>query len=148
MGKHSLLEQVLRNKDTPSADSLLSPNDDEPHTLSDGSVVYDSTIAAINRILALNPHLHKRPTGVASSPFVLFNGHTPVDLTDKRTFLSLLKADWAPKTRYQLVFLIDKVTELAPTFSRDCILVTDTLLWDRTTGELKTIEPGSVCSVS
>ena len=144
----SLLDQVLEAKDSPSADSLLAPVDDQPHTLPDGSVVYDSTITAINRILCLNPRLHKRPTSIPSSPFQLYNGHTPVDLTDKKTFLSLLKADWEPQTRYQLIFLIDKVMELAPVFSRDCILVTDSLLWDRTTSALKEIKPGSVHSVS
>lgn len=144
----SLLDQVLESKDNPSADSLLSPTDDQPHQLPDGSVIYDSTIAAINRILELNPHLHKRPTGSPSRPYQLYNGHIPVDLADKRTFLSLLKADWEPRTHYQLVFLEQKVMELAPVFSLDCILVTDTLLWDRTTGVLREIPPGSVHSVS
>lgn len=133
----NLLDQVLRNKDNPSADSLLSPTDDRPHTLSDGSTVYDSTIAAVNRILTLNPHLHKRPTGIQSQPFALYNSHTPVDLTDKRTLLSLLKADWEPRTKFQLVFLEQKVMELAPTFSRDCIVISDGLIWDRQTGTLR-----------
>lgn len=134
----SLLDQVLENKDKPSADSLLSPNDDRPHQLSDGSVIYDSTIVAINRILALNPHLHKRPTGISSSPYQLYNGHTPVDLTDKRTFLSLIHADWTPKTPHQLVLLMEYVEKYAPTFSRDCIVISDHLIWNRTTGELRT----------
>jgi len=134
----SLLDQVLKNKDAPSADSLLSPADDQPHQLSDGSVIYDSTIAAINRILSLNPHLHKRATGVSSSPYQLYNGHVPVDLTDKRTFLSLIHADWTPKTPHQLVLLMEYVEKYAPTFSRDCIVISDHLIWDRTTGELRT----------
>ena len=133
----SLLDQVLENKDKPSADSLLSPNDDRPHQLSDGSVIYDSTIAAINRILALNPHLHKRPTGLSSTPYQLYNSHTPVDLTDKRTFLSLIKADWTPRTPFQTVKCIEEVTEHVPIFSRDCIVISDHLLWDRTTGTLR-----------
>ena len=144
----SLLDQVLKSKDNPSANSLLSPEDDEPHTLPDGSVVYDSTIAAINRILSLNPHLHKRPTSSNSHPYQLYNGHTSIDLSDKQTFLSLLKADWEPSTRFQVVFLIDKVMELAPIFSKDCVLITDFLLWDRATGTLRQVEPGSVRSVS
>lgn len=133
----SLLDQVLKNKDNPAADSLLSPADDQPHTLPDGSIIYDSTIAAVNRILALNPHLHKRPTGLQSRPYALYNSHTPIDLTDKRTLLSLLKADWEPRTKFQLVFLEQKVMELAPTFSRDCIVISDDLIWDRQTGTLK-----------
>lgn len=144
----SLLDQVLKAKDSPSADSLLSPTDDNPHTLSDGSVVYDSTIAAVNRILSLNPHLHKRPTGNVSNPYILYNGHTPINILDKQIFFTLLKADWEPQTRFQTVFLVNKVMELVPTFSRDCILITDSLLWDRTTGTLQKIEPGSTYSVS
>lgn len=134
----SLLDQVLKNKDKPSADSLLSPKDDQPHQLSDGSVIYDSTIAAINRILSLNPHLHKRSTGISSSPWQLYNGHTPVDLTNKRTFLSLVHADWAPRTPHQLVLLMEHVEKYAPTFSRDCIVISDHLIWDRTAGVLRT----------
>lgn len=144
----SLLDKVLSSKDNPTADSLLSPTDDRPHQLPDGSVIYDSTIAAINRILELNPHLHKRNTGIASRPYALYNGAQLVDMTDKRTFLSLLKADWTPRTKFQLVFLEQKVLELVPTFSKECILVTDYLLWDRNTGTLTEIEPGSVHSVS
>lgn len=133
----SLLDQVLQNKDNPSADSLLSPIDDQPHQLPDGATIYDSTIAAINRILELNPHLHKRATGIASQPYQLYNGHTPIDPTDKKTLLSLLRADWEPRTHYQLVFLVDKLTELAPTFSRGCIFIPPDLLWDRESGTLK-----------
>lgn len=137
----SLLDQVLKAKDSPSADSLLSPDDDQPHTLPDGSVVYDSTIVAINRILALNPHLHKRPTGITSSPYVLYNGHTSVDILDKQTFLTLLKADWEPRTKFQTVFLVNKVMELVPVLSRDCIIISDSLVWDRTTATLHRISP-------
>lgn len=136
----SLLDQVLKAKDNPSADSLLNPQDDQPHALSDGSIIYDSTIAAINRVLSLNPHLHKRPTGISSNPYELYNGHTPVDLLDKHTFLSFLKADWTPRTRYQTALVYDYVMKLAPTLSRDCILVADSLLWDRTTGTLRKVK--------
>lgn len=134
----SLLDKVLSSKDNPAADSLLSPTDDRPHTLPDGSTVYDSTVAAINRILRLNPHLHKRSTSIASHPYSLYNGHTPIDLTDKRTLLSLLKADWEPKTHYQLVFLEQKILELVPILSRDCIVISEGLIWDREAGKLKT----------
>ena len=134
----SLLDQVLKKKDEPSADSLLFPKDDQPHQLFDGSVIYDSTIAAVKRILSLNPHLHKRATGVSSSPYQLYNGHTPVDLTDKRTFLSLIHADWSPRTPHQLVLLMEYVEKYAPTFSRDCIVISDHLIWDRNAGVLRT----------
>lgn len=134
----SLLDKVLSSKDNPAADSLLSPTDDRSHTLPDGSTIYDSTVAAINRILDLNPHLHKRSTGISSRPYALYNGAQPVDLADKRTFLSLLKADWTPRTKFQLVFLEQKVLELAPTLSRDCIVVSEGLIWDREAGKLKT----------
>ena len=132
-----LLDRVLKNKDNPTADQLLSPDDDKTHTLPDGAVVYDSTIAAINRILAINLHLHKRATGVAANPYQLYNGNAPVDLADKKTFLSLLRADFTPKTPFQTAFLIGKVTELAPLLSRDCIVISDGLLWDRNEGILK-----------
>lgn len=140
--KASLLDQVLRNKDNPSADSFLSPKNDAPHTLPDGSIIYDSTIAAINRILALNPHLHKRPTGVSSVPYALYNGHAPVDLSDKRTFLSLIHADWTPRTPHQVVLLLEYVERLAPTFSRDKIVISEGLIWNRETGELETYKEG------
>ena len=133
----SLLDQVLKNKDNPSSDSLLSPKDDQPHTLSDGSAIYDSTIAAINRILSLNPHLHKRPTGIASVPYELYNGHAPVDLTDKRTFLSLLHADWTPASPHQAFLVEHYVMEYVPVLSRDKIVISDGLIWDKTTGALE-----------
>lgn len=133
----SLLDQVLSNKDNPTPDSFLNPIDDQSHTLPDGSQIYDSTIAAVNRILALNPHLHRRPTGISSAPYQLYNSHTPVDLTDKRTFLSLIKADWTPKTPFQTVLCAQLVEEHVPTLSRDCIVVSDHLLWDRRTGTLR-----------
>ena len=138
----SLLDQVLQNKDNPSADALFSSDKDEAHQLPDGGVVYDSTIAAINRILSLNPHLHKRETGIASEPFRLYNGHIPIDLADKKTFLLLLRADWTPVNPWQVAFLCEKVLELAPVLSRDCIVISDGLIWDRNEGRLKTFEEG------
>lgn len=145
----SLLDQVLDNKDNPTADQLLSPSEDKSHHLSNGAIIYDSTVAAINRILELNPHLHKRATGVSSRPYALYNGHALIDLTDKRTLLSLLKADWTPRTKFQLVFLEQKVLELAPVFSRDCVVISKGLLWDRNTGKLRTFtEKDNIKTVS
>ena len=138
LSESSLLDQVLKNKDNPTPDSLLSPIDDQPHTLPDGSQIYDSTIAAVNRILELNPHLHKRPTGIPSRPYELYNSHTPVDLLDKRTFLSLIKADWTPATPFQAVKCAELVEEYAPLFSRDKLVISENLLWNRATGELET----------
>ena len=135
----SLLEQILSNKDNPSADFTMSPRVDSPRQLPDGSVVYTSTAGAINRILSLNPHLHKRATGVEGE-YQLYNGWTPVNLDDKMTFLSLLKSDWTPATPFQMAFLVKKVTELAPLLSRDCIIVSDGLIWDRDKGELRKIK--------
>ena len=135
----NLLDRVLSNKDNPSADQLLSPTNDNPHQLPDGSIIYDSTVAAINRILALNPHLHKRKTGIRSEPYQLYNGHTPVDLTNRKTFLSLLKADFFPRTPFQTTFLVNKVIELAPLLTKDCVVVSEGLIWDREAGRLRKI---------
>lgn len=134
----SLLDQVLEAKNSPPADSLLSPVDDQPHTLPDGSVIYDSTIAAVNRILSLNPHLHKRSTSIPSHPYELYNSHAPVNLLDKHTFLSLLKADWTPATPFQAVKCAELVEQHAPLLSRDKIVISEGLLWNRSTGELET----------
>lgn len=133
----NLLDRVLKNKDNPTADQLLSPADDKPHTLKDGSVVYDSTMAAIERILSINPHLHKRATGVAAEPYRLYNGHIPVDLTDKQTFFTLLRADWAPTTPWQTAFLVEQVMRRAPLLSKDCIVISEGLIWDRESGKLR-----------
>lgn len=132
----SLLDQVLNNMENPTAESVLSPRADTQHTLSDGSVIYDSTIAAINRMLSVNPHLHKRFTGVEGE-YRLYNGYAPVDLDDKITFLNLLRADWTPASPFQTAFLIRKVIELAPLLSKDCIVVPPNLLWDSSSGRLK-----------
>ena len=143
----SLLDRVLDNKDNPKIDNLLSPADDLPHTLEDGSVVYDSTIAAINRILQLNPHLHKRMT--VHGDYQLYNGRKPVDLDDKLTFLSLIRADWTPATPWQMAFLHNKVLELVPVLSKDCIVVSEGLIWDRNAGKLQKFQKGdNIRSVS
>lgn len=136
----NLLDRVLSNKDNPSADQLLSPTADNPHQLPDGSIIYDSTIAAINRILALNPHLHKRATGIRSRPYDLYDGHTPIDLTNRKTFLSLLKADFFPRTPFQTTFLVNKVIELVPLLTKDCVVVSKGLIWDREAGRLRKIK--------
>lgn len=132
----SLLDQVLERREHPQLDG--PPDEDTPHQLLDGSIVYDSTISALNRILDLNPHLHKRPTGDPSCPFILFNGHQPLRVLDDRTLLGLLRADFTPKTKYQLVFLEQQLFDLAPTLSFDCFVVSEGLLWDKRTGELRT----------
>ncbi len=132
----SLLDQVLSNMENPSVRSMIASHTDSQHTLSDGSVVYDSTIAAINRILSVNPHLHKRFTGMEGE-YKLYNGWTPVDLDDKITFLNLLKSDWTPASPFQTAFLIKKVIELAPLLSKDCIVVPPNLLWDSSSGRLR-----------
>lgn len=143
----SLLDKVLTNKDNPTADQLLAPTDDKPHTLEDGSVIYDSTYAAIERILALNPHLHKRQS--TFNNWVLYNGHKQVDLTNKQTFLSLLRADWVPATPWQTAFLIEQIMERVPTLSRDCFVISDGLIWDREEGKLKTFtEKDNIRTVS
>lgn len=148
-GSHSLLSQVLRSRDNPSATALLDPVNDQAHTLSDGSTIYDSTIAAIDRILSLNPHLHKRPTGVSSSPYQLYNSHAPVDLTNRRTFLSLVKADWVPRTPFQVILVERFVIKYAPVFSRDCVVVSEGLLWDRCAGKLRSFtDKEPICAVS
>ncbi len=145
----SLLDQVLDNRDNPTADSLLSPTDDKPHQLPNGSVIYDSTIAAVNRILELNPHLHKRATGTYSSPYQLYNGFSPVDLTDKYTFLSLIKADFIPKTPFQAALVRELVEEYAPVLSWDKVVVSDNLIWDRKTGKLLPLsDDDRICTVS
>lgn len=132
----NLLDRVLKNKDAPTADQLLSPRDDKPHALSDGSVVYDSTFAAIERILSINHRLHKRQT--TFNNWALYNGHKPVDLTNRQTFLSLLRADWTPATPWQTVYLIEQIMERVPTLSKDCFVISEGLIWDREAGKLKT----------
>ena len=136
----SLLDRVLTNKDNPAANLLLNASDDRCHQLPDGSTIYDSTIAAINRILVLNPHLHKRPTGSSAHPYQLYDGHTPVNLTDKRAFLTLVKADWTPRTPYQTILVERYIMKCVPTFSRNCIVISEGLIWDREAGVLRNIK--------
>lgn len=136
----NLLDRVLKNKDNPTADQLLAPTDDKPHTLEDGSVVYDSTFAAIERILSINPHLHKRQT--TFNNWALYNGHKPVDLTNRQTFLSLLRADWTPATPWQTAYLIEQIMKRVPTLSKDCFVISEGLLWDRDQGKLRTFTEG------
>lgn len=138
----SLLSQVLDSKDNPTADIILSPKDDAAHRLPDGSVVYDSTISAINRVFELNPSLHKRINGREQQ---LYNGSKKVNLKNPLEILSLLRSDWDPKTDWQLAFFIEKVTELAPVLSFDCYNVTDYLLWDKGTQTLKRVDPKVMC---
>ena len=126
----SLLDRILDSKENPSADTFLSPKDNLQHQLPDGEVIYDSTIAAINRILTLNPHLHKRQSLEQQGAYQLYNGHTPVDLADKKTFLSLLRSDWVPPTPFQVVLVEKYVTEFAPSLSLRGFFIAPNLLWD------------------
>ena len=142
-----LLDRVLKNKDNPTADQLLAPADDKPHTLEDGSVIYDSTYAAIERILKLNPHLHKRQITVNS--WVLYNGHKPIDLVNRQTFLSLLRADWTPATPWQTAYLVEQIMNRVPVLSKDCFVISEGLLWDRDQGKLRTFtEDDNIRTVS
>lgn len=136
---NSLLTKVLDSKDNPSVESALSPREDLPHKLPDGSVVYDSTISAINRIFELNPALHKRVTSKGER---LYDGRTPVDITNQLQMLKLLHGDWAPKTDWQVIFLQEKVMEIAPIYSFDCFEVSPYLLWDREEAKLKKVKAG------
>ena len=133
----SLLDKVLDSKDNPTVDNALSPKDDEAHRLPDGSVIYDSTISAINRIFELNPSLHKRVTPRGEQ---LYDGRTPVDIKNQSQMLRLLHGDWTPKTDWQVIFLQEKVMEIAPIYSFDCYEVTSYLLWDRDEAKLKRIK--------
>lgn len=130
----SLLDKVLDNKDNPSVESELFPNDDIAHKLPDGSTVNDSTIAAINRIFELNPHLYKR---LLASGWTLFNGDRRIDLCNRVDLMSLIRADWSPTTDWQESLLIEKVMELAPVYSRDCYIIGDGLIWDKKEAKLK-----------
>lgn len=133
----SLLDQVLDNKDNPSVEEVLSPKDDHSYKLSDGSVVYESTISAINRILGLNPHLYKKRT---LGGYELFNGRDRINLGSFQQILSLIRGDWKPVTDWQVQFLREKVVELAPEMSFSGYLISDGLFWDKEKGELKRIE--------
>lgn len=126
----SLLDQVLKNKDTPSTPTLFPDKEhDAAHILPDGSEIFDSTIMAFNRIYKLNPGLHKRAV-LFSGAYQMYNRYLPVDLSDKQTFLSLIKADFQPATPYQAMLLLKLIEEYAPVFSRDLIQVSEDLVWD------------------
>ena len=132
----SLLEQVLDNKDNPSVHDSLNPVDDTAHKLKDGTVVYDSTIAAINRVFEMNPNLYKLITPKGEK---LFIGHKQIKIETPTDVSRLVYGDWAPKTDWQLVFFKQKVMELAPKLSFDDYAVSDYLIWDRETATLKRI---------
>lgn len=131
----SLLDKVLSSRDSPSADQILAPADDKPHVLEDGSVVYDSTIAAVNRVFAVNPHLYKirESYGV----YKLYNAGTKISLRNVVQMYSLIKGDWEPKTKFQLAWFCTKVVELAPLLSFDCFIISDELIWDKETCTLR-----------
>ena len=131
----SLLDKVLNAKDSPTADSLLSPADDQPHKLEDGSVIYDSTIAAINRVFEYNPNLCKRE--VADHTYEMYNGRKRIDLKNEFQMLNLVRGDWTPKTKFQLALFCRLVTEIAPLFSFDGYIISDGLYWDCRTSTLK-----------
>lgn len=133
-----LLEKVLGNKDNPSVETTLAPKDDTPHKTKDGSIIYDSTIAAINRILSLNPHLNKRLSSRGNPQ--LYDGLKKIDLNNKNHLMSLLHGDWEPKTEWQLTYLKEKVFEFAPDLAFDVYLIADNLYWDRADNKLKRLE--------
>ena len=136
----SLLDRVLDSKDNPSVETALAPTDDRPHTLPDGSVVYDSTIAAINRIFELNPHLYKRPT--MGRIYELYNGSQKINLDNWNHILSLLRGDWRPASDWQTTVLREKVMEMAPVISVGSFLVSEGLVWDKADCKLKRLEEG------
>lgn len=133
----SLLDKVLDKKDNPSVETSLSPRDDQAHQLPDGSIVYDSTIAAINRVFELNPHLYKKHTH--GHEFDLYNGSKRVNLNSWDQILSLVKGDWEPVTKWQVTFLREKIMELAPVMSVGSFKITNELLWDVEDAKLKRI---------
>lgn len=133
----SLLDEVLANRAKQGSSIKLSPKQNKLQQLNGDIAVYDSTVAAIERVFALNPHLHRRFSGVPVTTYTLYNGHTPIDLNNKRTFLSIIKADWVPTSPYQLTFLIDCVTDSAPTLSYDAFYISEGLIWDRNTSTLR-----------
>lgn len=133
----SLLDKVLDSKDNPGSDQILAPQDDNRHKLDDGSIVYDSTIAAVNRVFEVNPHIYKRWT--AKGGFELYNNEKRINLDNEFQMLALLKGDWEPRSKYQLAWFKEKVLELAPILSYDCYFVSDGLVWDKNDAKLKRI---------
>lgn len=132
----SLLDKVLSNKDNPGAELSLSPMDDKPHTMKDGSVIYDSTIAALNRILEVNPKLYKR---VEKTGVVLYNGNKRIDISVPATMVILVRGDWRPASEWQAALLRELVVEYAPELTLDQYMVTDDLIWDKNEAKLKRI---------
>ena len=130
----SLLNKVLDNKDNPKVEDSLFPSEDKAHRLPDGSTVNDSTIAAINRIFDVNPHLYKR---LLASGWTLFNGDRRIDLNSRLDLMSLVRADWEPVNDWQEAFMVEKVMELAPVYSWDCYIIGDGLIWDKKEAKLK-----------
>lgn len=130
----SLLDKVLDSKDNPSVDDALFPTEDVAHKLPDGSTVNDSTIAAINRIFKVNPHLYKR---LLASGWTLFNGDRKIDLSSRLDLMSLIRADWEPKNDWQEAFMVEKIMELTPVYSWDCYIIGDGLIWDKKEAKLK-----------
>ena len=142
----SLLDKVLDSKDNPTVDSTLSPKNDEAHKLADGSIVYDSTIAAINRVFDVNPHIYKKQTARGEKIYI---GQKPIKLESVYDARVLIKGDWEPKTDWQLIFFKNKILELAPEISFEGIKITDDLFWDREASILKRItEEDNIRSIS
>ena len=133
----SLLDKVLDNKDNPEADKALSPQVDNSHKLPDGAVVFDSTIAAVNRVFELNPNLHKRQT--LAGEYELYDKNRRITLDSEYQILQLIRGDWKPRTKYQLAWFKEKVLELAPIVSFDFYAVTDSLIWDKNEAKLKRV---------
>ena len=131
----TLLDKVLESKDDPSSDSILSPTDDHAHKLPGGEIVYDSTIAAVNRLFEKNPNLCKRMT--APGKYELYNGRIRINLISEFEILRLVKGDWKPKTKFQLAWFYEKVFELAPTLSFEGYIISDGLYWDSNSATLK-----------
>lgn len=131
----SLLDKVLDNKDNPSVDISLSPKEDVAHRLSDGTTVYDSTIAAVNRVFDMNPHIYKKRS--SGGEFELYNNGKKLNLDNEMQILTLIKGDWEPKSKYQLAWFKEKVLEVAPIFSSDYYIVSDGLIWDKDDAKLK-----------
>ena len=133
----SLLDRVLDSKDNPTSDQVLAPQDDIGHKLEDGSIIYESTIAAVNRVFETNQHIYKRraPDG----EFELYNNGKQVKLDNEMQLIALIKGDWEPKSKYQLAWFKEKILELAPILSHDCYLVSDGLVWDKNDAKLKRI---------
>lgn len=130
-----LIDRVLKSKDDPSSESLLAPKDDHAHRLPGGEIVYDSTIAAVNRVFEKNPNLCKKLDG--SNTYSLYNGRNKINLRNEFELVRLIKGDWEPKTKFQLAWFYDKVFELAPVFSFDGYIISDGLYWDSKTATLK-----------